>query len=74
MIDAQTALVPMLMGEVRTSLMARIGAHDIRAEGDELVVTWSGKTARVDIPVIDNVFLDGFKLAGEIETVLTGDQ
>lgn len=73
MITAQEALVPMLIGEIRPSLMARLGAHEIRAEGGDIVVTHDGKTVRVDIPEIENVHLDGFRLAGEIENLLTGN-
>lgn len=71
MISEQEALVPTMMAEIRSSLFARFGCNDIRAEGGEFVVTHNGKTARVDIPEIKNVFVDAFRIAGTFEDLLT---
>jgi hypothetical protein len=73
MMSEQEALVPLLMAELRSQLTARIGAHEIRAEGGEIVVTCKDRTARVDIPEIQNLYVEAFTLAGRIETLLTDD-
>jgi hypothetical protein len=72
MMTEQEALVPTMMAEIRHSLRARLGSCDIRAEGGEFVVTHGSKTARADIPHIQNVFVDAFEVAGELEALLTG--
>lgn len=74
MISEQEALVTVLLGEVRESLRARLGDHTIRAEGGEIVATHRGKEARVDIPEIRSLFVDAFKVAGALETLLTGEE
>lgn len=73
MMSEQEAMVPLLLAEMRTSLFARIGAHEIRAEGGEIVVTCKDRTARVDIPEIQNLYVESYKLAGTIEGLLTGE-
>lgn len=72
MMTEQEALVPTLIAETRDLLMARMGAHAIRAEGGDLVVTWDNKTAKIDIPEIENVFLDARRCADAFENLLTG--
>lgn len=74
MMTEQEALVPTMMAEIRSSLQARLGACDIRAEGGEFVVTRGARTARADIPHIQNVFVDAFRIAGDLEYLLTTDE
>lgn len=74
MISEQEALVPVLMAEIRQILFARLACSDIRCEGGDFVVEHRGVTARVDVPEIENVYLDARALSDQIESLLTGGQ
>lgn len=75
MLSEQEMLVPMLLAEIRDILVADHGAFDdLRAEGDEVVWTFEGKTVRCDIPRIDNIFTAARTCAVKLTIRLQGEE
>jgi len=71
MVGEQEAMVPLLMAEVRDVLMARLGAHTLRAEGGSLVLIVGAKYSSAWIPDINNLIPQARALATELEDGLT---
>jgi hypothetical protein len=71
MIDAQEAMVPVMMAEIRDILFASVGQHTLKAEGGSFVMTQGTKYSSADIPHIANMRVQAREIAGALEDGLT---
>ena len=71
MIGDAEILVVELLQELTCLLAARVGAHKLRAKGDNLILIVGAKYASVAIPEIINVDVQAREISIELEDGLT---